>query len=33
METAVVPTRFVNQLESGTSSMVLMFCARVPDGL
>ena len=24
--------RLVNQLESGTSSMVLMFCARVFDG-
>jgi hypothetical protein len=24
--------RFVNQLESGTSSMVLMFCARMPAG-
>jgi hypothetical protein len=23
----------VNQFESGTSSMVLRFCARVPDGL
>src|SRR5262245_31152682 len=26
-----VPTRLVNQLESGTSSTVLMFFARVPD--
>ena len=31
--TVVVPIRFVNQLESGTSSIVLMFFARVPDGL
>src|SRR6185436_7971698 len=31
-ETVVAPIRFVNQFESGTSSMVLMFCARVPDG-
>ena len=29
----VVPIRFVNQLESGTSSIVLTFCARRPDGL
>jgi hypothetical protein len=27
------PIRFVNQLESGTSSIVLTFYARVPDGL
>ena len=26
------PMRLVNQLESGTSSMVLMFCARTPSG-
>ena len=31
--TVVVPIRLVNQLESGTSSIVLMFWARVPDGL
>ena len=30
---ALVPMRLVNQLESGTSSMVLMFCARRPAGL
>src|SRR5262245_40084856 len=29
----VVPIRFVNQLESGTSSMVLMFFARIPLAL
>ena len=32
-ETLVVPIRLVNQLESGTSSIVLMFLARVPVGL
>ena len=26
------PTRLVNQLESGTSSIVLMFCAGRPEG-
>src|SRR6476660_124740 len=31
--TSVEPIRFVNQLESGTSSIVLMFRARVFDGL
>src|SRR5262245_28054433 len=30
---ALVPMRLVNQLESGTSSMVLTFCARSPEGL
>ena len=30
---AFAPMRLVNQLESGTSSMVLMFWARVFDGL
>ena len=29
---AVVPIRLVNQFESGTSSIVLMFFARRPDG-
>jgi hypothetical protein len=33
MLTVRAPTRLVNQLESGTSSIVLMFCARNPDGL
>ena len=28
-----VPIRFVNQLESGSSSIVLRFCARLPEGL
>src|SRR5690349_15561601 len=28
-----VPMRLVNQLESGTSSIVLMSCARLPDGV
>ena len=27
------PIRLVNQFESGTSSTVLMFCARLPVGL
>ena len=30
---ALVPTRLVNQLESGSSSIVLTFCARRPEGL
>ena len=30
--TSTVPIRFVNQPESGTSSIVLTFCARVFDG-
>jgi hypothetical protein len=30
--TVLAPIRFVNQLESGTSSMVLMFFARKPLG-
>ena len=32
-DSALAPMRLVNQLESGTSSMVLMFWARVLDGL
>ena len=32
-DTGTVPMRLVNQLESGTSSMVLTFWARRPDGL
>jgi hypothetical protein len=32
-DTVVVPIRFVNQFESGTSSIVLMLIAPTPVGL
>ena len=33
IDSSRVPMRFVNQLESGTSSIVLIFCARVFEGV